>query len=1076
MKRGFLAYVLVISCLAAGTAASLAGEETLVLKLRDKTGASAKAGRLELPSARLAIALSSVPGVSVEPIFDLPRSVLEALRQVGEARSGHRLADLSQYFAVHVPHSFTKELEDLRGRLQAMAEVEYAYTRPSLRLPVDVAPPTPDLLNNPPGQGYRDPAPSGIDIDFAWSQGLLGQGVTVTDIEANWNLNHEDLDHLLGQMPPVPMIDPLDWNDPNLPSNDGINHGTATLGVLAAGDNGYGATGLVPGSKIRVVPFSIFSDPSFTGPNAVLLATLQLTPGDVILLEMEVEVPGTNDALPFEFFPLEYAVVRQATALGLHVIEPAGNSPDGLDLDRLGFEASPMAASGQGLFDLSQRDSGAVMVGGGASLTQQFGNLAWHDRYVNSNFGSRTDTYAWAQNVTTLGFGPSSSQLANCDPPDPADPLTSFNPPNMDQWYTRCYNGTSSAGAIVAGAAAVLEQKHRADFGQPFASRELRNLLRLGTPDWAGEIGHQPDLAFQSDFMDRGGIIPHLFEAAPIPCIDDQQAQETELGYSVASAGDVNADGVPDILVGAPSYYIEFNCFLGGPFPGAVPYNQAGRVWLYSGADGGILSTFDGDLPGDRFGHAVASAGDVNGDGVPDIAVGAPGDGVNSGYVRIFSGQGRRPPLFTLMDYSPTFGASVAGVGDQNGDGFDDVAVGVPGSAAGYVVLYSGRNGRVINTLTGTQNGSEFGFAVASAPDLDADGRTDVFVGAPLQQDAQGDVTGAAFVYSRLGTPLLTLPPSGGGILPFPGGKLDKARYGHAVANAGDVDGDGQEDLLVGAPGWSSQQGVTALGRAYLYTGSGQLIDAFKGTDAFDTLGFSVAGIGDFDGDGWNDVAVGQANEPDFMAGGQVGQPGRAMVFLGPFPQADLTDPHRLFRTKDLDTRLGRSVAAAGDVNRDGLADLIAGEPRGAMGGRAFVFSAAPGPPPAVAKLAAELPAIEAKDVDGNGFGGGLTSPSTSTLHFDAGPDWAGAIYTVTATPNLGPFLQGATGTLDAEGKTSTPTYGPIPSMLLCPALVGAQVSFVAVATKDIDGDGVAESVMSQPAVVTIINEFNGCC
>src|SRR6185295_1696661 len=109
----------------------------------------------------------------------------------------------------------------------------YAYR--AKRHPVDVPPTTPDFLNNPPGQGYRGPAPAGIDIDAAWSRGLRGQGVTVVDVETNWNLNHEDLDHLAAQTPAVPLIPPSDWRDPG-PSD--IDHGTASLGVLTAGDNG----------------------------------------------------------------------------------------------------------------------------------------------------------------------------------------------------------------------------------------------------------------------------------------------------------------------------------------------------------------------------------------------------------------------------------------------------------------------------------------------------------------------------------------------------------------------------------------------------------------------------------------------------------------------------------------------------------------------------------------------------------------------------------------------------------------------------------------------------------------------
>jgi hypothetical protein len=216
------------------------------------------------------------------------------------------------------------------------------------------------------------------------------------------------------------------------------------------------------------------------------------------------------------------------------------------------------------------------------------------------------------------------------------------------------------------------------------------------------------------------------------------------------------------------------------------------------------------------------------------------------------------------------------------------------------------------------------------------------------------------------------------------------------------------------------------------------------------------------------------------------------VIIAKPIPTSN--NLRRVFWTKDGTTLLGVSVGATGDVNGDGKADLIAGEPYGDSEGLAWVFSIGPAPDTltGAARLLADAGVIESRDVNGNGFGGGGFSPSETGFYVDAGQAWAGADYSIFAVPNppwdtnptaqslVAPgssFIVNPTGTLDGTGRSSAPVFGPIPASLLCPGLIGANFNFFALVQIDLDGDGVYDaSTTTLPALVTIINEFGGAC
>lgn len=420
-------------------------------------------------------------------------------------------------------------------------------------------------------------------------------------------------------------------------------------------------------------------------------------------------------------------------------------------------------------------------------------------------------------------------------------------------------------------------------------------------------------------------------------------------GIAVAGAGDVDGDGAGDFLVGAPGLHVGGN-------------REQGQVFVFSGADRSLLYTLDNPTPQafGAFGRAVAGARDVDGDGTPDVLVGAPH--VRAGDVngKAFVFSGADGSLIHTFD-TPTpqreptfFGWAVAGAGDVDGDGTPDLLVGAQGQDAGgnreqgQVFIFSGADGSLLQTLDTPrpQVNAFFGWSVAGPGDVDGDGVPDILVGAVHQHVGPNEDQGQAFVFSGADGSLLHTLDN-----PTP---QQYAFFGWAVAGPGDVDGDGAGDLLVGARG-QEVAGNDDQGQAYVFGGAdGNLLYTLDNPSPqpWGQFGWAVAGAGDVDSDGVPDLLVGASHQRV----GDNHEQGQAFVFSG----ADGGRLHTL-NTPIPEIggggKFGSAVAGVGDVNGDGTRDLLVGTPFHNVGdildlhqdvgqGVLFVSSLLPGPPP----------------------------------------------------------------------------------------------------------------------------------
>jgi hypothetical protein len=405
---------------------------------------------------------------------------------------------------------------------------------------------------------------------------------------------------------------------------------------------------------------------------------------------------------------------------------------------------------------------------------------------------------------------------------------------------------------------------------------------------------------------------------------------------------DFNGDGFDDVAIGAraPSSMGTVTVLLG----------TAGNLGNPQTITGGQAS---------QFGFAVASAGDVNGDGFGDLIVGAPhalNGGMDVGSASIFLGSESglvAMPARVLFGsvLNGQFGASVSGLGDIHRDGYADVAVGAP-VAPETVSLFSGSASgigpapaRVLSAGAGMEG---FGYSLAGAGDVNGDGYADFVVGARTA-GGSGRGVAQAFLGAANNAPATSAP--------FSGAVNNFDMFGTSVSSAGDVNGDGYSDIIVGMPGFDNVNGGNA-GAAVIYRGSVTGLDPMsarrlEGAAASDDFGRSVASAGDVNGDGYDDVIVGapladspmvDAGAASVFYGGMMGitNAQSAAIVLTPLPEAG--------------GQIGFAVAGPGDTNGDGVDDVLVSAPMANRGaGNVRLHRAAMAPMGIIAVPAAVL-------------------------------------------------------------------------------------------------------------------------
>ncbi len=513
-------------------------------------------------------------------------------------------------------------------------------------------------------------------------------------------------------------------------------------------------------------------------------------------------------------------------------------------------------------------------------------------------------------------------------------------------------------------------------------------------------------------------------------------------GTSVSTAGDVNGDGYSDVIIGAPNY--------------DNGNTNEGRVFVFYGSASGLPGTanWTSELNQDSayFGISVSTAGDINGDGYSDVIVGASyyNNGQNDeGRAYVFNGSASGLSASESWTGESNqarsyFGCSVATAGDVNGDGYSDIVVGAWGfdngnTNEGKIFAYFGSASGVSASANWTSEGNQdttlFGQTVATAGDVNGDGYSDIIVGAPTADNGQKDEGRAYVYYGSAGGPSATPDWAAEG-------NQINGDFGYSVATAGDVNGDGYADVVIGAITYDNS--MTDDGKAFVYFGSATGLNATAGWTAssaqtFSLYGNCVATAGDVNGDGFSDVLVGAY----FYSNGQSNE-GRSYCYYGGANGLGST-VNWIVESNQQNTFLGSSVSTAGDVNGDGYNDVIISAPYYSNGqsneGIAYLYYGSPN----------GLSSTPAWSAEGNVTTGyfGNTVGTAGDVNGDGYAD----VIVASISNNVSIYLG------SALGLSMTPQIVLAPPVVQNNMLYGFSVSTAG----DVNGDGFSDVLVGVP-------------
>lgn len=448
----------------------------LLVRLRDGQLSDLGTGAL----AQALPVLARMAGGAWTRTHGVAEADLDRLRAIGERNVGHALPDLNLQFRCELPADL--DAVAILDALNALDCVEMAEALPALQ-------PPPQAQDVRYRQGYCEPAPRGTgagpfrglpDTNPMTNQGAMGTNARIVDIEYAFDAAHPDL----------PLVNWL--TGPGYTTPAWTDHGTAVLGLLGAWDDGFGTTGMAPAAQIW---FARAATPAgaYDVDASITQAINLVGAGGIILLEQQIAGPHyvgppgvQNGLVAVEWFPPTYDAIQLAVAVGMTVVEAAGNGAEDLDHpDYVRLVMPPVGAPYPVAWFSVAHDSGALIVGAGATPAPSPpvpppSTPAPRSRLSFSNYGETLDLQGWGERVVTTGYG----DLA----------IGGFGT------YTQVFGGTSSASAVIAGACGLLQSLHVERRGFHLSPSELRTALRQSGSPQAGptataqNIGPLPDL------------------------------------------------------------------------------------------------------------------------------------------------------------------------------------------------------------------------------------------------------------------------------------------------------------------------------------------------------------------------------------------------------------------------------------------------------------------------------------------------------------------------------------------------------------------------------------------------------